>query len=211
MQDQTLAEKPGGGLPGPRRAKGTKSESQRSSRDRKTGSEPDVLFNTRDDTVSAVSKSAPQVKVAKGTKGLRHPPGAPPSDPVTSLLPSGTDSEQGSRNSGESYVPTPQNSGSIPVSSFDPDTPAYREFREEDSLIGRRVDRSLADAAEQEGWRPGPDRKEPAKKQKQNDLKKKLEAKDALLEEEKKSSAELRVDLERARAYLQSRLRGWPG
>ena len=29
--------------------------------------EPDVLFNTRDDTVSAVSKSAPQVKVAKGT------------------------------------------------------------------------------------------------------------------------------------------------
>ena len=78
--------------------------------------------------------------------------------------------------------------------------------RSGDSLIGRRVDRSLADAAEQEGWRPGPDRKEPAKKQKQNDLKKKLEAKDALLEEEKKTSAELRVDLERARAYLQSRL-----
>ena len=139
-QDQTQAEKPGGGLLSPRRAKDMAASrrdlKQRTSRDRKTGSEPDVLFNTRDDTVSAVSKSAPQVKVAKGTT-LRQPPGAPPSDPVTSLPPSGTDSEQGSRNSGESYVPTPQNSGS------NPDTPAYREYQEEDSLIGRRVDRSL--------------------------------------------------------------------
>ena len=115
-QDKTQAENPGGGLLGLGRAKDTAARrrdlKQRKSGDRKTGSEPDVLFNTRDDTVSAVSKSAPQVKVAKGTKGLRHPPGAPPSDPFTSLLPSGTDSEQGSRNSGESYVPTPQNSGS---------------------------------------------------------------------------------------------------
>ena len=37
-------------------------------------------------------------------------------------------------------------------------------------------------------------------------MKKKLEAKEALLEEEKKTSAELRVELERARVYLQSRL-----
>ena len=35
-------------------------------------------------------------------------------------------------------------------------------------------------------------------------MKKRLEAKAALLEEEKKTSAELRVDLERAGAYLQT-------
>ena len=71
-------------------------------------------------------------------------------------------------------------------------------------MLAMRGSVQAADAAEQEGWRPGPDRKEPAKKQKQNDLKKKLEAKDALLEEEKKTSAELRIELERARVYLQS-------
>ena len=104
-------------------------------------------------------------------------------------------------------MPTPQ----IPKSYQD--TPPYREYQEggaqpssEDSLVGRRVDMRLAEAEDPEEWLPGPDRTEPAKRQKQNDVKKRLQAKEALLEEEKKTSAGLRVELEEAKKYLQSRL-----
>ena len=205
-QGKTQAEKPGG------RAKDMaarrKDLKQRKSGDRKTGSEPDVKSAPLRQPPDALRQ--PPDALRQPPDALRQPPSAPPS--ILSFLPSGTDSEQGSRDSGESYVPTPQESGSTPVSSVDPDTPAYREFREE-SLIGRRVDRRLADAKEQEEWAPGPDRPEPAKIQraylpapKRNDLKKKLEATEALLKDEEETSADLRVELERAKAYLQSNL-----
>ena len=151
--------------------------------DRKTGSKPDVLFNTRDDTVSKVSKSAQVAAATEGTKAaektrweLFRPCGPPLSE--TPRGPSGTDSDPGSRHSEDSHVPTPQ------ILRGYQDTPPYREYDEE-NLVGRRVDMRrlgaaaevlelgcLVDSAAPEG---GPERPEPAKKQKQNDARKKLQ------------------------------------